>query len=92
MTGFATRSITLVVLAALLIAVTASSGSAASPSPHRGRILGVVPHSGPPAVAPQLFSRSKAVKAAPPTTLTFDPSYQTVINQYFTDVAHDSNA
>lgn len=91
MTGFATRSITLLVLAALLIAVTASSGSAASPSPHRGRILGVVPHSGPPAVAPQLFSRSKAVKAAPPTTLTFDPSYQTVINQYFTDVAHDSN-
>jgi len=88
MTGFATRSVTLLALAALLLAVTASSGSAASPS--RGRILGVVPHSSPSAVAPQQFSRSKTIRAAGPTTLTFDPSYQTFINQYFTDVALDS--
>src|SRR5437763_196973 len=88
MTGFGTRSVTLLALAALLLAVTASSGSAASP--RRGRILGVVPHSGTPAVVPQPFSRSKAVSAAGPTTLTFDPSYQTFITQYFTDVAHDS--
>ena len=40
MTRFAGRSITLLALAALLLAVTASSGSAASP--RRGRILGVV--------------------------------------------------
>ena len=89
MTGLAARSVTLLALAALLLTVTASSGSAASPSPHRGRILGVVPHSVAPAVA-QPFSRSKAVRAAGPTTLTFDPSYQTLINQYFTDVALDS--
>ena len=89
MTGLAARSVTLLALAALLLAVTASSGSAASPSPHRGRILGVVPHSVAPAVA-QPFSRSQAVRAAGPATLTFDPSYQTVINQYFTDVALDS--
>ena len=88
MTGFAKRSITLLALAALLVAVTASSGSAASS--HRGRISGVVPRSGPPAVAPQLFSRSKAIKAAGPTTLTFDAKYQALINQYFADVAHDS--
>ena len=74
-------------MAALFLAVTASSGSAASP--HRGRILGVVPRSGPPAVAPHRLSRSKAINAVGPTTLTFDPSYQTDINQYFTDVAHD---
>jgi hypothetical protein len=90
MTGFATRSITLLALAALLLTVTASSGSAASS--HRGRISGVVPRSGPPAVAPQLFSRSKAIpRAASPTPLTFDPSYQTLINRYFTDVAQDSS-
>jgi hypothetical protein len=88
MTRFAGRSFTLLALAALLLAVTASSGSAASP--RRGRILGVVPHSGAPAVAPQQFSSSKAIRAAGPTPLTFDPSYQTVINRYFTDVAHDS--
>src|SRR3954471_21843842 len=89
MTGFATRSITLLALAALLLAVTASSGSAASP--HRGQISGVVPRSGPPAVAPQQSSRSKAIpRAAGPTALTFDTSYQTLINRYFTDVAHDS--
>ncbi len=91
MTRFAGRSITLLALAALLLAVTASSGSAASPSPHRGRILGVVPRSGPPAVAPQQFSRSKAIAAADPTTLTFDLSYQNLINQYFRDVALDSD-
>jgi hypothetical protein len=88
MTGFATRSITLLALAALFLAVAASNGSAASP--HRGQIRGVVPRSGPPAVAPQQFSRSNAIRAAGPTTLTFDPSYQTVINQYFTDVAQNS--
>ena len=87
MTGFAARSVTLLALAALLLVATASSGSAASP--HRGLIRGVVPRSGPPAVAPHRFSRSKAINAAGPTTLTFDPSYQTHINQYFTDVAAD---
>jgi hypothetical protein len=88
MTGFATRAVALLALAALLVAATASSGSAARS--HHGQISGVVPRSGPPAPGPQQFSRSKAVKAVGPTTLTFDPRYQTLINQYFTDVAHDS--
>jgi hypothetical protein len=88
MNGIAVRSATLLALAALLLALTASSGSAAGL--HRGQILGVVPHSGTLAAGPQLFSRSSAIKAAGPTTLTFDPSYQTLINRYFADVAHDS--
>jgi hypothetical protein len=50
----------------------------------------VVPHAGRSAAEPQLFSRSRAVRAAGPATLTFDASYETLINRYFTDVAHDS--
>jgi len=90
MTGVAERSAKLLALAGLLLAVTASSGSAAGL--HRGRMLGVVPHSGSLAAGPRLFSRSNAVKAADPTMLTFDPSYQTLIDQYLTDVAHDSGS
>jgi hypothetical protein len=80
MTGLAARSIALFALASLLLAATAASGSAASP--RRGDIRGVVPHSGPRAVAPHPSSG--------PATLTFDASYEALINQYFTDVAHDS--
>jgi hypothetical protein len=76
MTGIAGRSTKLLALAGLLLAVTASSGSAASPP--RGHVLGVVPHS------------ARGVKAAGPAPLTFDPSYQSLIDQYFTDVAQDS--
>jgi hypothetical protein len=89
MTGIGARSTKLLALTALLLAVTASTGSAATP--HRGQISGVVPHAGGSAAAPQLFSRSRAVRAAGPTTLTFDASYQTLINRYLTDVAHDSS-
>jgi hypothetical protein len=88
MTGIGARSTKLLALAALLLAVTTSTGSAASP--RRGQISGVVPHAGRSAATPQLFSRSKAVNAVGPATLTFDASYQTLINRYFTDVAHDS--
>jgi hypothetical protein len=88
MNGIAARSATLLVLAALLLALTASSGSAAGL--HRGQIRGVVPHSGSMAAGPQLFSRANAIKAVGPATLTFDASYQTLINRYFADVAHDS--
>jgi hypothetical protein len=88
MNGIVVRSATLLALATLLLAVTASSGSAADL--HRGRILGVVPHSGPLVAAPRLFSRSNALQGAGPTTLTFDASYQTLINRYLADVAHDS--
>jgi hypothetical protein len=86
MSGIAARLTKLSVLAGLLLAVTASSGAAAGS--RQGRILGVVPHSGQPAAAPHALSR--AIRTAGPTTLTFDASYQNVINQYFTDVAHDS--
>jgi hypothetical protein len=86
MSGIAVRLAALLALAGLMLATTASSGSAASPQ--HGRILGVVPHAGPLAAAPQLFSR--AVRPAGPTTLTFDASYQSLINRYFTDVADDS--
>jgi hypothetical protein len=75
------------VLAALALAVTASSGSAAG-SVHTP-MLGVVPHASGPA-APLLLAMPNALGLAGPTTLTFDAHYQTLINRYFTDVAHDS--
>jgi hypothetical protein len=76
----------ILVVAGLALAVTASSGSAASPA--RTPILGVVPHTGQAARTSHALSR--AIHAAGPTTLTFDASYEAVINQYFTDVAADS--
>ena len=81
-------SITFLALAALTLAVTASGGEAAGPA--RTPILGVVPHASPLALAPQALGRdslTRAVGAAAPKTLTFDASYETDINRYFTDVA-----
>ncbi|HET7354578.1 MAG TPA: hypothetical protein VFJ11_11100, partial [Gaiellaceae bacterium] len=49
---------------------------------------GIVPHLS--ASQADAHALSKAVGYAPPTTLTFDASYETLINQYFADVAHDS--
>jgi hypothetical protein len=77
----------ILVVAGLALAVTASSGAPASPA--RTPILGVVPHSSRPAPAPHLLSENTA-RTAGPTTLTFDTHYENVINQYFTDVAHDN--
>lgn len=88
MGGIAGRLTTLLVLAALAVAVTVSSGTAAGQA--RRPILGVVPHS--PHLAPAPHMLSTAIRAAGPTTLTFDTSYQTVINRYFADVAHDSGS
>ena len=89
MRGVAARFGKILVLAGLALAVTASSGTAASPA--RTPILGVVPHhAGQLAQAPLPHALSRAIRAAGPTTLTFDASYQSVINQFFTDVAHDS--
>jgi hypothetical protein len=80
MTGLGARLAKILVLALLTLAATASSGTAASPV--RARILGAVPHTGqlPP----------KAFRSAAPATLTFDASYESLINRYFTDVAADS--
>ena len=75
-------------LAGLALAVTASSGTAASPA--RARILGVVPHAGGLARAPIPHTLSTAIRAAGPTTLAVDAGYQSTINQFFTDVAADS--
>jgi hypothetical protein len=87
MTGLAARLTTTLVLAGLALAVATSGGAAASPA--RAPILGVVPHTvGQPAVAPH--SLSKAVRAPGPANLTFDPSYETLIDRYFADVAHDN--
>jgi hypothetical protein len=86
MSGIAARFATLLVLVAVALAVTASSGTAAG-SVHT-RMLGVVPHGGQSAT--QALPRAKAIRAAAPATLTFDAKYETLINRYFTDVAHDS--
>ena len=89
MSGIAARFSKILVLAGLALAVTASSGTAARPA--RTPILGVVPHhAGQLAQAPLPPALSKAIRAAGPITLTFDTSYQSVINQFFTDVAKDS--
>ena len=69
-------------LAALAFAVTASSGVAAGRA--RGRLLGAVPHAG----APRGLAKSAAFSSS--SFLTFDANYASLINQYFTDVAHDS--
>ena len=82
----AVRLTKILLLAGLVLGATASSVTAASPT--RAPILGVVPHAGQSAAAPQLLS--EAIGAAGPAELTFDPSYETLINRYFTDVAHDS--
>jgi len=75
-------------LAGLVLGAGASSGAAATPA--HTRILGVVPHTGG---AQTLGARNAASKPTPfagSSFLTFDAGYETVINQYFTDVAHDS--
>ncbi|HEV8461711.1 MAG TPA: hypothetical protein VGQ38_13465, partial [Gaiellaceae bacterium] len=87
MTRFAASLTTTLVLTGLLLAGATASGAAASPA--RTPILGVVPHAGEQrAVAP--LSLSRAAEAAGPATLTFGASYQTLIDRYFADVAHDS--
>jgi hypothetical protein len=84
----AARLTTTLVLAGVALAAAASTGAASSPA--RTPILGVVPHhTGQLAFAPHMLSRA-AIHAAAPATLTVDPSYENVINQYFMDVAHDS--
>jgi hypothetical protein len=70
----------------LALAATASSGSASSPG--RGRISGVVPHQSSLVSGPHALSRGLGLLS--PSILTFDASYETVLNQYFTDVAADS--
>jgi hypothetical protein len=87
MSGFAARFTKVLLLATVALAVTASSGAAAS-RPH-GQISGVVPHSSQLLLTPHLLSKA-AIRTAGPATLTFDAKYQNVINQYFADVAHDS--
>jgi len=82
MTGICARSATVLVLAALLLVLTASSGGAASQL--QPRILGMVPHTGQLAAAPRVLA-----KVGPPV-LTFDANYQALIDRYFMDVAHDS--
>jgi hypothetical protein len=70
----------------LALAATASSGSASSPG--RGRISGVVPHQSSLVSGPHALSRGLGLLS--PSILTFDASYETVLNQYFTDVAASS--
>jgi len=91
MSGIAARFSKILVLAGVALTVTASSGTAATTG--RARILGAVPHAGVQlarAPIPHALSTTGIRAAAGPTTLTFDTSYQSVINQFFTDVAHDS--
>jgi hypothetical protein len=67
----------LLLLAASLLAVTASSGAAARPS--RAPILGVVPKTS----APHALANASLAAAG---FLTFDTNYESLINRYFADV------
>jgi hypothetical protein len=72
----------LLLLATAALAVTASSGTAASRA--HGRMLGVIRHGGAPHALPRPAGLSTAA------FLTFDANYESLINRYFADVAHDS--
>jgi hypothetical protein len=85
MLGIRRRLTTLAALGLTAFAVTASTGAAASPV--RSGILGVVPHTSSPAASPHNLLSSAAADPAAPAALTFDSSYETLINRYFTDVA-----
>ena len=80
MTRLAARSTKILVLAGLALAVTASGGSAASAK--RSSMLSAVRHARRPA--------ARMTAAHHPAKLKFDASYESLINRYFTDVAHDS--
>jgi hypothetical protein len=70
---------------ALLVPAATATGSAGRVQFRPG---GIVPHLS--AGRADAYPPSKAVGYAPPTTLTFDAGYETLINQYFADVASDS--
>jgi hypothetical protein len=64
-----------------------ASGASGAPPAH-GSIAGIVPHAGRPAsVQPAL---TKSIPFSIHTALTFGANYESLINRYFTDVAHDS--
>src|ERR1700746_2378714 len=69
---------------ALLGTASAASGNAA----RQFRPTGLVPHLARAGEAKHALS--KASPFAAPSFLTFAANYERVINQYFTDVAHDS--
>jgi hypothetical protein len=69
---------------ALLGTASAASGNAA----RQFRPTGLVPHLARAGEAKHALS--KASPFAAPSFLTFAANYESVINQYFTDVAHDS--
>src|SRR5438477_2871445 len=70
----------LAMLAAALVMLGGATAASGATRVH-GSIAGVVPHAG------------QAVRfghGSPRPSLTFDANYETLINRYFTDVAHDS--
>jgi hypothetical protein len=73
------------VVALALLGIGTSAGAAASPA--RPEIRGIVPHTAQPALRLPALS---GIAALPSSSLTFDSSYETLLNRYFTDVAHDS--
>jgi hypothetical protein len=79
------RLTTLFALVTLAFAAAASNGAAAA-TPAHGRISGVVPHFGQPLFGTRALSPASLGYAAP-ATLTFDASYESLINRYFADVA-----
>jgi hypothetical protein len=86
MSGVATRLTGILLLAGLVVVVNASGGAAASSS--RAPILGVVGHSSRPART--LHSARTLSALTSPAFLAFDGNYESVINRYLADVAHDS--
>jgi hypothetical protein len=93
MTGIARCLTKILVLSVLALAVAASTGTAASPT--RAPILGAVPHANRPLRAAQAQSTPDARSKLPTVSaagkfLGVDANYETLINRYLADVAHDS--
>lgn len=72
----------LAALAAALVILGAASGASGSVPVH-GSIAGIVPH---------VRQAARFVHGSPGPNLTFDANYESLINQYFTDVAAASGS
>jgi hypothetical protein len=76
----------LAALAAALVMLGGATGASGSPPAH-GSIAGIVPHTAQTGLATSALPKS--IPFSIHGSLTFSANYETLINQYFTDVAAD---
>jgi hypothetical protein len=81
---------TLAIALFLGLALLAGSAASAARGPAHDVLLGMVPHSGRTVTAARAARRPAASAAKAATCGISCADYETAVNQYFTDVAHDS--